>query len=373
MGCGASTGGGGERFDPNSPIGLSHFQVERVLGEGGFGKVKYVRHKGTDKGYAMKCMDKHIILEKKQIKMIFKERALLVDLSMPDGDGSHCRFITNLHFAFQDEHLVYLVMDLALGGTLKFHLKKHPKGYPLGHAKFYTAQVYSGLIYLHSKLILYRDCKPENILLNSDGYCMLSDFGVSEKFQASDTMMKGKTGTKAYMPPESLRGEQYGLEFDWWSFGVTVYELLCASLPKGSGDMLSFSAGTDSQGEDFVRQLLEPDRAERLGVADEGAIKSHPFLADTDWKGLANQEVPAPFKPDPKRANFDAHQDDIMAALDVNQKDARAPLAPDQESQFAMFPWPPTDGLPDNSACPPTIGPDVPGTDRDSAKRNSVS
>ena len=152
MGCGASAQGKGN-YDPSGPISVNHFKQERVLGEGGFGKVRYVIKKDTLQGYAMKCMDKHRIVEKKQVKMIFKERALLVDLSTPEAGAPACRFITNLHFAFQDDHQVYLVMDLALGGTLKYHLKKHPKGYPAAHALFYGAQIFNGLSYLHSSLV----------------------------------------------------------------------------------------------------------------------------------------------------------------------------------------------------------------------------
>jgi serine/threonine protein kinase len=355
MGCGASAQGKGN-YDPSGPISVNHFKQERVLGEGGFGKVRYVIKKDTLQGYAMKCMDKHRIVEKKQVKMIFKERALLVDLSTPEAGAPACRFITNLHFAFQDDHQVYLVMDLALGGTLKYHLKKHPKGYPAAHALFYGAQIFNGLSYLHSKFILYRDCKPENILLDLDGFCMLSDFGVSEKFAASDTQMKGKTGTKMYMPPESLRGEPYGLEFDWWSFGVTMFELLCAEFPKTNAPELTFRDGVGATARDLVTQLLDPDRETRLGVADEQAIRNHAYFADYDWSGLAAQTVKAPFIPDSKRANFDAHQDDIMAALDVNQKDTRPPLSPDEERQFENFPWPLEDGISDSTIGQPTAG-----------------
>ena len=104
------------------------------------------------------------VIEKKHQKMAHKERALLIDLTTVAEGGKPCHFITNLHFAFHDGHTLYLVMDLALGGTLKYHLKKsHPKGFPEAQARFYAAQIASGLQYLHSKLILYRDCKPENM------------------------------------------------------------------------------------------------------------------------------------------------------------------------------------------------------------------
>ena len=161
MGCGASSS---LDYDPTGPISLASFRVERVLGEGGFGKVKYVVKKDSNAGFAMKCMDKHRVIEKKHQKMVHKERALLIDLTTVAEGGKPCHFITNLHFAFHDSHTLYLVMDLALGGTLKYHLKKsHPKGFPEAQARFYAAQIASGLQYLHSKLILYRDCKPENM------------------------------------------------------------------------------------------------------------------------------------------------------------------------------------------------------------------
>jgi len=355
MGCGASAPS--TIYDPNGPVGVEYFKQERVLGEGGFGKVRYVIKKDTQKGYAMKCMDKHAIVDKRHTNMVFKERSLLVDLSTPADAKDHCRFLTNLHFAFQDAHHVYLVMDLALGGTLKYHLKKHPKGYPESHVQFYAAQIYNGLMFLHSKMILYRDCKPENMLLNSEGYVMLSDFGVSEKFANSDTQMKGKTGTRAYMPPESLRGELYGLDFDWWSYGVTMYEILCAVLPNTKGQELQFPEGRSPAAQDLVAKLLDQNRATRLGVADETAIRRHGYFAEIDWDGLNNRTATAPFVPNSKIANFDAHQDDIMAALDVNQVDKRASLSPDDEAKFAKWPWPPLEGLPEKQEMDPTVRP----------------
>lgn len=161
MGCGASSGG----FAPDGPIGLSHFRIERVVGEGGYGKVKYVIRKDTKDDYAMKCLDKHKLIEKQAVHMALLERAILVDLSTPDPGRLPCTFVTNLHFSFADTHFAYLVMDLALGGTLKYQMRGHPHGYPEEHARFYAAQIFLGLAHLHSKCILYRDCKLDNILL----------------------------------------------------------------------------------------------------------------------------------------------------------------------------------------------------------------
>jgi serine/threonine protein kinase len=123
-----------------------------------------------------------------------------------------------------------------------------------------------------------------------------------------------------YMPPEALRGEAYGLEFDWWSFGVTVHELLTSQSPKpsASGEIRFGRSVVPEAAQDLVRRLLDPDRAARLGVGSVAEIREHDWLASLDWEGLANQTVKAPFIPDSKRANFDAHQDDIMSALDAN-------------------------------------------------------
>jgi serine/threonine protein kinase len=206
-------------------VDLGHFRVERVLGEGGFGKVKYVVKRDSQCGFAMKCLDKHRVLANNHTAMVHKERSILIDLSIPQN-GRRCAFLTNLHYAFQDAHTLYLVMDVALGGTLKYHLKRTCKGFVTGHAKFYAAQIYQGLAYLHGKLILFRDCKPENMLLNGQGNVMISDFGISEKLESRAAQMKGRTGTKVYMPPEPAQGLAFGFEFDWWTFGVTLFELL---------------------------------------------------------------------------------------------------------------------------------------------------
>jgi len=338
MGCGASSQ---PQFDPNSPVDLSHFKVERMLGEGGFGKVKYVIKKDTKVASAMKCMDKHIVTEKRQTQMVHKERSLLIDLSTVETGKDPCKFVTNMLYSFQDVHNAYLVIDLAVGGTLKFHLKDHPNGYPEARAQFYAAQICLGIAHLHANLILYRDCKPENVLLKENGFIMLSDFGVSEKLGNAEAQISGKVGTKSYMPPEALNGERYGLDFDWFSFGITLFELLTRNVPARLGaELQSIGNNTLSQTcKEYVTSLIDPDRASRL--LTEEAVRNHAWFASIDFAALAANSCKAPFLPNPNKANFETHEDDILSALDdgATQKDTRPPLSEEEEAKFAGFRW----------------------------------
>lgn len=312
MGCGASSSSAAG--DPNAPIGLKHFHVERVIGEGGFGKVKYVIKKDTKVGYAMKIQEKQAVCSKGMVKMVLQELQVLTVLSTVSPGGAKCHFVTNLVAAFHDVDNLYLVMDIALGGNLKYHLRNFPKGYPEGHARFYAAQMVDGLIHLHKNLIIFRDLKPENLLLKADGYIMLSDFGISELLKSPDETIRSKSGTRAYIPPEALEGKPFSFDFDHFSLGVTVLELLIARLPSSPKQYGHQAIAKSAAASDFVNQLVAPAET-RLGKHGTEEAHAHEWFSGYDWDALRSRTLTAPFIPNTKVVNFDAHEDDIMAAL----------------------------------------------------------
>lgn len=201
------------------------FELMKVVGQGGFGKVFLCRkttapHK--DECYAMKVLKKQHVVSSGLVNTTMAERRILTEISHP--------FIVKLHYAFQSQSKLYLVMDYLSGGSLAFHLRRRRK-FPEDWARFYAAEVGAAMAHLHSVNIIYRDAKLENVLMDHEGHVRITDFGLS-KIGVSD--LKGATtfcGTAAYIAPELLKGNAYGKAADWWSFGILLYEMIGGKPP----------------------------------------------------------------------------------------------------------------------------------------------
>ncbi|KAJ3377176.1 hypothetical protein HDU80_003436, partial [Chytriomyces hyalinus] len=202
-------------------VELKHFELQTAIGKGAFGKVKLVQHKNTKEKYALKYIDKKMCVEMKAVDCIIQERFLLEDV--------HSTFICNLRYAFQDDENMFMVIDLALGGDLRYLL--NTKG-PLSEdlVRFYMAESSLGIKYLHSQSIVHRDLKPDNILISEKGHVLLTDFNIATRFKA-DKPMKSEAGSPAYMAPEMFFRKGYNCTIDWWSLGVIQYELLLGKRP----------------------------------------------------------------------------------------------------------------------------------------------
>ncbi|KAI9031573.1 kinase-like domain-containing protein, partial [Phycomyces nitens] len=211
-----------------------------------------------------------------------------------------------------------MVIDLMLGGDLRFHLERFGI-MPEERVRFYAAEISLGLNYLHSKNIVHRDIKPDNILLDDQGHSYLTDFNIAVQYTEGKPLTS-IAGSMAYMAPEVLQKRGYYASVDWWSLGVMCYELLFGKRPfRGkSNDMLhrailyeplSILEQKDVSPEavDFVKGLLTRDVDLRLGVNEKGfnALLSHPWFAGLDWEALKSKAAIPPFIPDSKRANFD--------------------------------------------------------------------
>jgi len=259
---------------------------------------------GQEKGrlFAMKILRKTHLLKKGQIERTRTERKVL---SIVDHT-----FIMKLHFAFQTEDRLYLVLDYCAGGELFFHLSRH-KRFSESWTRFYAAELLLALAHLHSKGIIYRDLKPENILLDSRGHVKLGDFGlakahISHPYQGA----KSRVGTPEYMAPEVIQLKGHGFTVDYWGLGMVTYEMMTGLPPWYTEDrqkifkrLLRAPLTFPSNGKfspqvmSFIASLLERDPRRRLGVRGPQSVKCHNFFRRLDFKGLEERRIDAPILP----------------------------------------------------------------------------
>ena len=281
----------------SSSLGPSDFIIEKLLGKGTFGKVFLVCKKDTGAPYAMKVLKKTSIAKRNQRMHTATEREILGSLRSP--------FLVQLHFAFQTDEKLYMVMDYVPGGELFYHLK-HSGRFTESRTRFYAAEILVALETLHVNGFIYRDLKPENILLTAEGHIKLSDFGLSKK--GLDANFKAYTfcGTPEYLAPEILKGEGHDSAVDFWSFGALVYEMMTGFPPfysKNRAEMYEaiLSRPPDLKSyfspelSDLLLHLLEVNPKHRLASHKE--VRRHPFFGDIDWTRLVHGEVKPPFCP----------------------------------------------------------------------------
>ncbi|GMH48874.1 hypothetical protein TrRE_jg12026, partial [Triparma retinervis] len=284
-------------------LSVKHFSLLRVLGKGSFGKVVLVRKKlGLMVGgmYAMKVLRKSHLLRRRQIERTKTERRVL-------GRLDHV-FIMKLHYAFQSQEKLYLVLDYCPGGELFFHLSRYRR-FPERVARFYAAELTTAIGHLHSVGIIYRDLKPENVLLDADGHVKLGDFGLAK--DGIDSPTKGATsmcGTPEYMAPEVLCQKGHGFTVDWWGLGMLTYEMFTGLPPWYTTDktklfkrlksaqlvMPNFVSGESGS---FVKGLLERDPGKRLGAEGVQAVMDHSFFGSVNWKNLLARRLTPPIRP----------------------------------------------------------------------------
>ncbi|KAL0077575.1 kinase-like protein [Phycomyces blakesleeanus] len=297
-------------LDLGGEVDLSHFVLLRSVGKGAFGKVRVVQHKGTKQLFALKYINKTKCIGMRAVDNIISERRLLEKISYG--------LTVNMRYAFQDDENLFMVLDLMLGGDLRFHLDRLGT-IPEASVQFYAAQVALSLNYLHSKRIIHRDLKPDNILLNENGHAHITDFNIAVRFQESKPLTS-IAGSMAYMAPEILQKRGYFAAVDWWSLGVVCFELLFGKRPfRGKTnealqnaimyDPLRFpeNHSISSHAIEFLKALMTRDPNSRLGYNEQGfaRFKAHPWMQGMRWELLEHKQAVPPFVPDRKRANFD--------------------------------------------------------------------
>jgi len=255
----------------------------------------------------MKILKKETVIKMKQVEHLSNEKRLLERMSS--------QFITTLYKTFQDAHKLYMVLRFVPGGELFTHLRKAGK-FPNDVAKFYLAEIVCALEHLHQHNIVYRDLKPENVLLDADGHIKLTDFGLSKDSITGHSLTHTFCGTPEYLAPEVIHGSGYGLSVDWWSLGTLLFEMLTGLPPFYNENLhvmyekivrakLNFPSFLSDKAKSFLSQLLDRNPKTRLGGGDHDAVdvKKHPFFDTVDWTKLYYKEVDVPFKPHTNRTD----------------------------------------------------------------------
>ncbi|XP_048062244.1 protein kinase C, eta, b isoform X1 [Megalobrama amblycephala] len=293
-----------EQEDETVKVCLEDFSFLQVLGKGSFGKVMLARLKSDHRVFAVKMLKKDVILQDDDVEAtMIEKRVLTLAHQHP--------FLTQLYYCFQTAERLFFVMEFVNGGDLMFHIQKCRR-FDEPRAQFYSAEIISALMFLHSKGIIYRDLKLDNILLDRHGHCKLADFGMCKEEIFNGKLTSTFCGTPDYIAPEIILEEPYGISVDWWALGVLLYEMLSGHAPFEAEtedelfecilrDEIIYSSWLSNEAEDILRGLLTRDPACRLGCMDrdggEEAITAHPFFAGLDWEKLNRREIKPPFTP----------------------------------------------------------------------------
>jgi len=274
---------------------LKDLKTVGILGKGAFGLVSLVIDPHTNKSYALKAIKKHQIVELGQQAHIISEKRVM--------EKMYNKFLVNLHKTYKDLLRVYFVLDVCLGGEL-FTILRQRRYFDEPTAKFYTSCVVEAFAYMHSKDIIYRDLKPENLVLDNKGYLKVTDFGFAK--QVSDKTFT-LCGTPDYLAPEIVTGQGHGRAVDWWTLGVLIYEML-ASFPPFFDDepietyrkiirgRVKFPRYFTPEARDLIRGLLRNKPTKRLGILKGGAqnIRKHGWFYGFNWDKLYKGTLTAP-------------------------------------------------------------------------------
>ncbi|KAJ1857594.1 3-phosphoinositide dependent protein kinase-1 [Coemansia sp. RSA 1822] len=279
---------------------VDDFEFGRTLGEGSYSTVVEATEKATGRVYAAKILDKRHIIKEKKIKYVNIERDILQALNHP--------FIVRLHYAFQDSHSLYFIIDLAANGELLSWIRKLG-GLSEECAQFYLAEIITAVEYMHAERTLHRDIKPENILLGSDMHILVTDFGTAKMFKKDEPDQRAYSfvGTAEYVSPELLTDKAADQNSDLWAVGCIAYQLLTGRPPfKGSNEYQTFQKvlkldytfppNMPPQARDLVERILALDPEKRLGATHRGGfkeLKEHPFFHGFEWQGIGTRTPPS--------------------------------------------------------------------------------
>ena len=286
----------------HAKIKLNDLQTEGTLGVGGFGQVDLVSARGFTEKFAIKKLSKEHIVQNSQEEHVLNEKRVLECLNSP--------FCISLLATFKDDRYVYLMMNSCLGGELWLHLK-HKGSFRESAARFYVASVIEGLAYVHSIGYVYRDLKPENLMLDSTGYVKIVDFGFAKKIGRNEKTWTF-CGTPDYMAPEIVMNHGHDFGADLWSVGVLIFELLCGRPPFAAKDPMDtynkiilgidrakFPRHFPEAARSLITALCRECSTERLGNLHEGmaGIRTHRWFDGFEWPALHQHKLDAPMVP----------------------------------------------------------------------------
>eukprot|EP01029_Cantina_marsupialis_P002712 TRINITY_DN12582_c0_g1_i1.p1 TRINITY_DN12582_c0_g1~~TRINITY_DN12582_c0_g1_i1.p1 ORF type:complete len:511 (-),score=120.91 TRINITY_DN12582_c0_g1_i1:1300-2832(-) len=327
--------------DDSKKVSIKDFSLIKVIGKGNFGKV-FLVHRVDDPGkvYAMKILLKRDVINQNQVIHTMTEREVLSTVDHP--------FIVKLHWAFQSQKKLFFVLEYCAGGELFYHLGK-VGCFSEERCTFYAAELVLALEYLHKKDFVYRDLKPENVLLDETGHVKLTDFGLAKaRVTSSVTGATSFCGTVDYLAPEVVQRRGHGHAVDWWSLGALIYEMLSGAPPfmtghtndtfvaiqKGQFEMYEeFSA----EAKDLLSNLLDVNPTTRLGASGAEEVKMHPFFRTINWEAMLAREISPPWVPDVKHTRDTSHFDRAFTELPVASPDAKNRLG-SVDSMGGTFP-----------------------------------
>lgn len=281
----------------------SSFNFVKLLGAGAFGAVYHVSDKRSGQDYAMKIMEKSKVMKGTVSRYIMTERNVLSYIRHP--------YIVALHYAFQTSQHLVLVLQFCHGGNLQQLIEVTGGGLQEQLARHYSSQVLLALEHLHQRQVVYRDLKPENVVIDSQGHALLTDFGLSKEGVAGRTA-QSFCGSLAYIAPEMLLRRGHGHTVDLYGLGVLLFVMLTGRPPYYTPEKeklltnikssrLKVPSSVSENAASLIKALLDRDPSKRLGAAATCDVRSHVFFFSMDWAALSRREVPSPLEPAPKK------------------------------------------------------------------------
>jgi len=329
----------------DSVMGLDSFHFVAVLGRGHFGKVILARYKNTGEYFAIKALKKGDIIARDEVESLLAEKRIF-----EVANSMRHPFLVNLFSCFQTKSHVCFVMEYAAGGDLMMHI--HADVFTEPRTVFYTACVVLGLQYLHENKIIYRDLKLDNLLLDTEGYVKIADFGLCKEGMGYGDRTGTFCGTPEFLAPEVLTETSYTRAVDWWGLGVLIFEMLVGESPFPGddeeevfdsivNDEVRYPRFLSLEAIAIMRRLLRKNPERRLGASERDAedVKKQAFFRNVNWEDLLMRRVPPPFVPTitgtEDVSNFDEEFTSEKPKL-TPPKDARE-LTSDEQLLFQDF------------------------------------
>lgn len=303
---------------------LADFELIRVLGRGKFGNVIFARYRklkldDPNAYVAVKIMTKKVVVKNHGPQHVKNERLVLKAIENP--------FFIKYISHFKDNANLFLVIEYIPGGDFYTRLKRI-QIYEEPHVIFYSAQIVLAFEYLHYMGVVYRDLKPENVIIDRTGYLKIADLGLSKKIDGSTT--KTMCGTPEYLAPEIVHGRAYSYSVDWWTLGILMFELIHGKTPFRTGNMLQLlrriihakvvfpKPEINAPSRDIITKLLSKHMTDRL--TDPAVIKTMPYFAGINWASLYHKLIPAPYIP-PIKSISDTSNFDKQADIQIEESD----------------------------------------------------
>merc|ERR1719150_1038751 len=287
----------------DAQMGIENFQFCTVLGRGHFGKVILAKYLNTGEYFAIKALKKGDIIARDEVESLLAEKRIF-----EVANSMRHPFLVNMFACFQTKSHVCFVMEYAAGGDLMMHI--HADVFSEPRAVFYTACVVLGLQYLHENKIIYRDLKLDNLLLDTDGYVKIADFGLCKEGMGFGDRTGTFCGTPEFLAPEVLTETSYTRAVDWWGLGVLIFEMLVGESPFPGddeeevfdsivNDEVRYPRFLSLEAIAIMRRLLRKNPERRLGASERDAedVKKQAFFRNVNWEDLLMRRVPPPFVP----------------------------------------------------------------------------